>query len=105
MGLPDCSSETEFLPLMSNEQLVLEQHQQMQACMSLSSGGLSMASAEHTKEAAYVSSLVATLPALLADLGGDAYSATFRERLPQATSMRALWSALKRLQKQQRNGK
>jgi hypothetical protein len=97
MGLPDSRSEAEFLPDMNADELVLEQHQQLQACMSLASGGLGMASAEHTKEAAYVGSLVATLPALLADLVGDAHGAAFRERIPHAATIRALWLALRAL--------
>jgi hypothetical protein len=76
---------------------VLEPHQRTQACMSLSSGGLNMASAAHTAQAAYVGSLIATLPALLADLVGDEHSADFRERLPHTATVRALWSAVKAL--------
>jgi hypothetical protein len=97
MGLPDASTEAAFLPHMSTDELVLEPHQRIQTCMSLSGGGLNMASATHTAQAAYVGSLIATLPALLADLVGDAHAADFRALIPHTATVKALWSAVKAL--------
>jgi len=97
MDLPGAAPADVFLADMVEEHLVLALHQRMQTQMSVRSGGLHLASAAHTSEAAYVAGALVTLPSLLADLLADPTAAGFRAALPGTATVQALWAALRSL--------
>jgi len=97
MGLPGAAPAAVFFGDEGEHHLTLAHHQRLQTQMSLSSGGLHLASAAHTAAAAYVGSLLVTLPALLADLVADPLGAVFRDGIPHTATVRALWSATRSL--------
>jgi hypothetical protein len=88
-------------PPMSADHLVLASHQRMQAHMSLRSGGLSVASAAYHSDAAYVASMLVTLPSMLADMAGGGgaewLDADFAARLPRTPAVRALGESIRQL--------
>ncbi|CAN0036749.1 unnamed protein product, partial [Choristocarpus tenellus] len=69
MRVEDSTEDTEFFEEGCNDgSLRLETHQQVQAQMPTSAGGLGLSSMKHRQHAAFAGSLVATLPTLIARL-------------------------------------
>lgn len=107
MRLPDSSSADAFFAeedagsqqYLSSRHLATSPIQRRQIQMSLSSGGLHLTSAAHSKEAAYVGSMLITIPAMLADLVGanTANDAAFLQALPNTSGVRELQSAVRTL--------
>jgi hypothetical protein len=86
---------------MSADHLVLAPHQRLQAHMSLRSGGLSVASAAYHSAAAYVASMLITVPCMLADMAGGGGAGWLDDdlaaRLPATPAVSALGDAIRHL--------
>ena len=98
LELPGTAEESSFLEEgCTTEQLTLLPHQRAQASLSTAAGGFGMSSAEVRRmsaSAASVGSLVAMLPAVLADLSGSS-GEKVRRNLPGSELMTSTWEGLR----------
>ena len=78
------------------ERLTLLPHQRAQASLSTGVGGFGMSSAEARRMSASVGKLVATLPAVLADLSGS-LGANVRRNQPGSELVTSIWGGVRGL--------
>ncbi|CAM9123191.1 unnamed protein product, partial [Choristocarpus tenellus] len=90
MEIADATEGTDFFEGGCNSRsLRLETHQQVQAQMPTSAGGLGLSSMKHRQHAAFVGSLVATLPTLLARQQGP-HGESFSQAVRTSPTIKAL---------------
>eukprot|EP00904_Undaria_pinnatifida_P007452 jgi/Undpi1/3837/HiC_scaffold_16.g07206.m1 len=97
IDLPGAAEESSFFADgCPTNMLTLQPHQQAQASLSTGAGGFGLSSAEARRMSAFVGSLVATVPEVLADLSG-AIGKKVRRELPESDLVRRIWNSTRDL--------
>ena len=97
LDLPGAAQESSFLvDGCPKKMLTLQPCQESKASLSTAAGGFGLSSAETRRMSAFVGSLVATVPEVLADLSG-AIGDKARTELPDSDLARRIWNSVRDL--------